>query len=134
MVRYVVTAAAGVLLLAVALRSRAPEPCSALEIPAGDRPVVRLSQGPEGRQLTVTHHMLGSVSRASLVYELDGRERTAARQTDCQKSLDRATDPFRDNGYATEVRLSGHVPDGARNIRLVLEAETGTTVLPLQLP
>ncbi|MHC4550119.1 MAG: hypothetical protein ACYTEZ_15210 [Planctomycetota bacterium] len=135
--RYVATAAIAVLLLAVALKSRQPadggagSPDGATTI-ANEAPEVSVVEVPGGRDLTVRHRFAGSVSRATLIYELDGADRTAAKRTDCQKVLENAAG-LRDDGYATEVELSGRIPAGASHVRLVLEDETGTTVVPVEL-
>jgi hypothetical protein len=126
--RYVATAVVALLLLALALRWRADaggaEP---LVVPGGSAPAVRVAKGPDGRVFTVTHAFRGSVSRAAIVYELDGEDRTAAVETDCRRSLAQGAS-VTDDGYATTVELTGAVPEGASNVRLVLESETGTRV------
>jgi len=134
MLRYVATAIAAIALLAIALMSRGPDADDTpLAVPDGPAPAVRVETAPTGRMVTVTHSLLGSVSRAALVYEIGGEEHTAAIETDCRKSLaDRS--PVADDGYATVVELRGVVPDGATRPRLVVESETGTRVYPLALP
>jgi hypothetical protein len=132
MFRYVATAAIAALMLAVALKSRGHDAAPAASPTGGARPDVRVEAGPHGRHVTVTHRLLGSVSRASLVYELNGQERTAARRTDCERLLDREAS-LEEQGFTTEVQLTGEVPYGASQVRLVLEAETGTTVLPVEV-
>ena len=37
------------------------------------------------------------------------------------------------DGYINEVELSGILPDGASDVRLILESETGTRVTPVEL-
>jgi len=134
MLRYVATAVAAIALLGIALLSRGPGAGeTAPAVPDGPAPDVRVEAGPQGRIVTVTHSLLGSVSRATLVYEVGGEERTAAIETDCRKSLARKS-PVVDDGYATVVELSGVVPDGATRPRLVIESETGTRVYALALP
>ena len=49
--------------------------------------------------------------------------------TSCQKSLEKQ---FQE-GYASEVRLSGRLPEGFSHLRLVVEDETGTRVVPVEL-
>lgn len=135
--RYLAAAAVALLLLAIALRSRQPdasEPGAAGEAStvASEQPEISVVNVPGGRDLTVRHRFAGSVSRAALVYDLDGRQRTAARRTDCPKLLEGDGTDLQDDGYTTQVELSGRIPKGASHIRLVLEDETGTTVVPVE--
>jgi hypothetical protein len=130
MLRYVAAAVAVLLLLAIALRSRAGNGAApALSVPPGVPPVVRVEPGPKGRVVTVTHTFRGSVTRAALVYEAEGEVRHAAVETDCRRGGGTSVE---DDGYATVVELTGVVPDGATKLRLVLESETGTATYPLE--
>jgi len=130
MLRYVGTAVVALVLLAVALYPRGSgAQAPALAVPEGPPPVVSVATGPEGRVVTVSHAFRGSVTRASLVYEFGGTDRTAAVETDCRRA--RATSVM-DDGYATHVELTGTLPDGASRVRLVIESETGTDVYPIE--
>jgi hypothetical protein len=135
--RYLAAAAVALLLLAIALKSRQPDASAAgseNEAPtiATERPETSVVSVPGGRDLTVRHRFAGSVSRATLVYDLDGRQLTAARRTDCRKLLDEGETDVQHDGYTTQVELSGRIPMGASHVRLVLEDETGTTVVPVE--
>jgi len=134
MIRYVAIAAAALVILFGALWLRGRESTAGRE--AGteahilhDRPQVKVTQGPEGRLVAVTYQCAGTVSRASLVYEIDGQERVVARANDCGKALGK-----RPGELTTEVILEGPVPENASRLRVVLEDETGTRVLPVELP
>ena len=130
MIRYVVAAVVALVLLAVGLYPRSSRGAStALAVPPGPPPVVRVANGPEGRVVTVSHAFRGSVTRASLVYELRGADRTAAVETDCRRG--RAAS-VTDDGYATVLELTGSLPDGASHVRLVVESETGTETYPIE--
>lgn len=138
MVRYVTTAAIAILALLAAflMRSRSgeafdgtPDEVTVLD----DRPAVEVTRVAEGRRIAVAYRYAGSVSRASLVYELDGKHQVADRSDDCAKAL--ADQPgLRGGEYVTEVTLDGVVPENASNLRVVLEDETGTKVVPVLLP
>jgi hypothetical protein len=130
MLRYVVAAVAALVLLAVALYPRGGGGTpTTLAVPEGPPPVVSVAKGPEGRVVTVSHAFRGSVTRASLVYELEGADRTAAVETDCRRG--RAAS-VTDDGYATVLELTGTLPDGASHVRLVVESETGTDTYPIE--
>jgi len=128
MLRYLATAVAVLILLGIALRARSTAPPS-LAVPPGVPPVVRYEKGPDGRIITVKHAVRGSITRATLVYEIGGEDRQAVVETDCQRGEGASVT---DDGYATVLELTGTVPDGATRLRLVLESETGTEVHPLQ--
>jgi hypothetical protein len=135
--RYLATAVVAVLLLAIALKARqpgatSPDGAGDASTVASERPEISVVDVPGGRDLTVRHRFAGSVSRAALVYDLDGRQLTAARRTDCRKLLEGDGTDLQDDGYTTQVELSGRIPKGASHIRLVLEDETGTTVVPVE--
>jgi len=135
--RYLAAAAVALLMLAVALRSQrsgASQPGAAggATTIASEQPEISVVDVPGGRDLTVRHRFAGSVSRAALVYDLDGRQLTAARRTDCRRLLEEGGTDLQDDGYTTQVELSGRIPKGASRIRLVLEDETGTTVVPVE--
>lgn len=130
MARYVAAAIALFVLLALALRPKGSEGAApALFVPPGPLPIVHVERGPQGRIVTVKHTLRGSVTRAALVYEADGEDRHAAVETDCRRGADATVE---DDGYATVVELTGTVPDGATNVRLVLESETGTKTYPIE--
>jgi hypothetical protein len=93
--------------------------------------VVRVAHEREGRVITVSRVLRGSVSRAALVYELDGEDHTAAVETDCRRGLAGGTS-VKDDGYATLVELTGSVPHEASRVRLVIESETGTDEVPVE--
>jgi hypothetical protein len=129
-IRYVAAAVVVLVLLAIALRSKADQgDAPKLSVPPGPPPVVRTVPGPGGRVVSVKHTLRGSVTRAAIVYEADGEEREAAVETDCRQAGDTSVE---DDGYSTIVELSGTIPDGATNLRLVLESETGTTSIPIE--
>ncbi len=130
MFRYIAAAAIAALLLAVALKAHGPDESPAATV-SDESPEISVTEVSGGKRLTVRHRFAGSVSRATLVYDLDGREQTADRRTDCQQSLENSS--IRDSSYVTEVVLSGKIPDGASHIRLVLEDETGIRIVPLEL-
>jgi hypothetical protein len=131
MVRYVLTAAGALLLLALALLSRRSAATPRPAAPPGPPPVVRIDRAPSGRLVTVRHAVRGSITRAALVYEWDGKDRSAAVETDCRRG--RAGSVV-DDGFATVLEVSGEVPDGAKHMRLVLESETGTATYDLLEP
>jgi hypothetical protein len=128
--RYIASAGIALLLLAIALKSRGGATAATTEGGAAtltirhERPHVETARNGDGTlALTVRHRLAASVSRVSLVYEIDGREETLDR-TDCHRSLRRA---------ATSVELGGNLPADARTVHLVLEDETGTTIVPVAL-
>lgn len=132
MFRYIATAAVAGLVIAVAVRSRSEaEPLQVdLDQTVIDaQPAIQVIDVPGGKDLTIRHRFAGSVSRARLVYEKDG-DRTTVDQTNCQRSLDPSV---KADGYSTEVKLSGRIPADIRQVHVVLEDETGTRVLPLDL-
>ena len=132
MLRFIAVTAIAVLLLAVALRSHGSATDSSRTPVPG---VIQSHETPEvtvvDDSITVRHRFAGSVSRASLVYEMGGEERTLAVTTACRRALD--SDAVKGDGYASEVELAGRLPKGAHSLRLVLEAETGTTILAVPL-
>ncbi len=128
MLRYIGTAIAALALLVVALYPRGGA-APALAVPEGPPPTVSVATGPEGRVITVSHAIRGSVTRAALVYEIGGVDRTAAVETDCRRG--RAAS-VTDDGYSTVVELTGTLPDGASRVRLVVESETGTDTYPIE--
>jgi hypothetical protein len=131
--RYIGTAAVAALLLALAIRSRdaatggsGVEPSESAAPHA--EPEVDAVSVPGGVDLSVRQRLAYSVSRASLVYELNGSEQTLDETTQCQKALESETSAGADRSYECEVFLAGKVPAGASDVRIVLEDETGTTV------
>ncbi len=137
MLRYITAATIAALLLAVALKSR---PSDAHEAsPREDatiihgKPELSVTPSPDGGvDLRLRHRFVGSVSRASLVYELNGTECTLDKTTNCQRSFDSSA-KVKGDGFQSEVELAGHLPKGFRALRLVLEDETGTRILPVSL-
>ena len=138
MVRYVATAAAALLALtaALALQHGANTQDSG---PYGDatiledHPSVELTRIPEGNRVAIAYRYSGSVSRASLVYELNGRRGVADRSDDCAKAVD-GEGGVRGGSIVTEVKLDGVVPAGASSLHVVLEDETGTRILAVPFP
>lgn len=135
MVRYVSTAAAACLLLGVALLWRSPS------LPAADEGAesslhpdeVRVVDVPGGdREVSVRHHLSGQLSRASLVYEIDGAEKTIDEAAGCQKSLGDGG-KIRQGEQGTVVELKGRIPEGACRVNLLLVDETGTRELSVPL-
>ena len=125
MTRYVLTAAAGLLVLGAVLllrdtRSDSP-PAPPRDSPRADEVEVR--EVPGGRSVTVRHRILGQASRASLVYEKDGRDHVAGAASSCEGALARPRTPA--GGGAVVLELEGRIPHGASRVRLVLEDETG---------
>jgi hypothetical protein len=137
--RYIITAAVAAILLAVALKARQPV-ARAAEDPSIEA-ATRLDVEPEvqavdlpdgGKQLTVRLRCSGSVSRVRLVYRLNGDRHTAQERTDCKRSL-AASGGFEQDGYATEVVLEGRIPQGASRVEVIVESETGTGFVPVEL-
>ncbi len=136
MFKYIASIAIAALLLGIALRTRsmagADEPGRdhGEVVVTGEQPIVQTVAAPEGgHEFTVRHKFAGAVSRATLVYDTpDGKTRTAATQTDCNKALGAETSG---EGYAAHVDLKGHIPADAVRPRLVLEDDTGTRVFVL---
>lgn len=134
MYRYLTAVAIACLVLAVALKSRSGATAAERGPETGvtvshEHPQVAAVRGADGTtELTVTHRLAASVSRASLVYELKG-ERHTLDMSDCQKSLARHAT----SAASTEIELSGTLPAGAKKVQLVLEDETGTRVVPIEL-
>lgn len=79
--------------------------------------------------VTVRHALRGSITRAMLVYEIEGEDRQAAVETDCRRG---SGGSVTDDGYATVLELTGTLPDGATRLRLILESETGTEIHDLR--
>jgi len=137
MLRYITAATIAALLLAVALKSRhkdAGDATSAEDITVVHaRPELSVTPAADGGvDLKLRHRFAGAVSRASLVYELGGTQRTLDRTNNCQRRLD-DTAEVKGDGFSSEVQLAGHLPRGFSALRLVLEDETGTRVLPVSL-
>ena len=133
MFKYIATAAAAALLLAVALKSGTAQGVEPLDVSHGTPDHVSVRKVGDGYVVEISHRLAGAVSRASLVYEDEsGTRRTAAQDTDCQKSLATAGGIAAD-GYATKVALKANLPDDARRVRFVLENETGTHLFRVPL-
>jgi len=139
MIRYVATAALAVLLLAVALvlktrDGRAEQPAAGLTVRAAvERPdSLEVRPVAAGLEVSVRHAFAGGLSRASLVYEMDGKERTAAATSSCEEALlDGAR--IRARAGLGHISLAGVVPQGAHDVRLILESETGVEQIPVPL-
>ena len=69
----------------------------------------RTIQAVDGVDLSVRQRLAYSVSRARLVYELDGAERTLDETTQCQKALSTEAVAGEDRSYECEVFLAGKV-------------------------
>jgi len=136
MVRYVAATLVAGLVLTYALRSRADGPAEApprappVSDPGLPPPEVRAVDVSDGRILTVTQRLAGAVSRASLVYDLDGEQRTLE-STNCRRSLETSSE-VRTDGFSSEVTLSGTLPRGAKRIRLIVESETGSREIAVE--
>jgi hypothetical protein len=133
--RYVLTSALVLGAFIAALYARggsapaeaAPDRATILE----ERPEVVTSRVPGGTELFVRYRFAGSCSRAKLVYRHEGEDRVLASTTDCRRSLSRNAELSGD-GYLLQVELEGTLPDGASEVRLVLESETGTRIAPVE--
>ena len=138
MLRYATALIIAALLLAVALNSRsggdAGTPATdGDEVVASIKPDLELEPAADGGlDLRLRHRFAGAVSRATLIYELDGSDCTLDRTTNCQRRLNGAT-KLGGDGYESEVTLGGHLPKGFSALRLVLEDETGTRVVSVSL-
>lgn len=134
--RYVATGFAAFLLLVAALLWRreatlpAPQPVRAV-VEQPDE--VTVQESPDGgRSVSVRHRFNGRLSRASLVYELNGTEQTADEASGCQREL-QGGGKIREEAEATVVELSGQVPEGACRVNLLIQDELGTHALPIPL-
>ncbi len=136
MLRYISTAIVALMLLGIALRTHAlggneatkgTQPAEAREMI--DAIVVAV---PGGREVTVQHRFAGRLSRASLVYEIDGKRTTADEANNCAKAL-ASSSKLTEERYSTLVELSGRVPAAAEHVELVVEDETGIRALPVNL-
>lgn len=85
-----------------------------------------------GTELVVRYRFAGSCSRAKVVYRHEGKDKILASTTNCRRALAHSG-KIDSDGYVNEVELSGKLPDGASDIRLVLESETGTRIAPVEL-
>ena len=139
--RYVLTVILVVGAFGAALQLRkeraAPTEASApiaLPIEMIGRPDVRKQKVPGGTEVQVHFCFAGTCSRAKVVYEHEGREKVLDATTNCQRSLVSARNSdIRGDGYLSEIELGGKLPDGASNVRLILESETGVRVAPVEL-
>lgn len=135
--RYVLTVilVVGAFGAALYLRSERPAPADATDLIVMDeRPDVRQQKVEGGTEVHVHFCFAGTCSRAKVVYEHEGREKVLDATTNCQRTLASGTNgDLRGDGYLSEVELTGKLPDGATNVRLILESETGTRVAPLEL-
>ena len=131
MLKYVLCAVVVTAAFGLAFHARHAEPrdsgSASLTI-RGEQPRVTVAEVAGERRLTVSHLVSGSVSRARLLYDLpEAKNRVAATQTDCQRSLGAAGG----EGYTTQVTLSGPVPAAATSVRLSVESEMGERVYVL---
>ena len=74
----------------------------------------------------------GRLSRASLVYEVNGERKTVDSTGNCEDALERAS-KLREEADCARVRLSGPVIEEVSGAWLVLEDETGTRALPVSV-
>ena len=140
MLRYITVLSIAALLLTVALKSHTGEaPADSANTTVDEtidtalKPEIQVTPAPDGGlDLRLRHRFAGSVSRAKLVYQLDGNDCTLDRTTNCQKRLS-ATAKISGDSYESEVELGGRLPVGFSALRLVLEDETGTHVVPVSL-
>lgn len=132
MARYVVTAAVAAGILLGALGWRAREAASPAPLPDISEPSkldsVEIRETLKGTSVSVRHRLGQPVSRATLVYEKDGREHVADAVTRCTEAMGArglgGADPM-------TLELSAEVPAGARRVRLLLEDETGVRAFPV---
>jgi hypothetical protein len=139
-VRYILTSVVIVGLFGAALYMRGAEPDS-----PRDNEAIVLKRSPEvhsekianGTALQVRYRFAGSCSRASVVYRHEGKDKVLASTTSCRRQLDAGSassmGQLEGDGYINEVELAGTLPNGASDVRLVLESETGTRVAPVKL-
>ena len=136
MFRYISTAIVALMLLGIALRTHASGGKEASEgtQPAEAREKIdaKVVAVPGGREVTVQHRFAGRLSRASLVYEINGKRTTADEASNCAKAL-ASSSKLTEERYSTVVELSGRVPTDAKHVELVVEDETGTRALPVNL-
>ena len=133
--RYILTSAIIVGLFGTALYLRGAEPKQQDDTVVLKRaPDVRTEKVADGTELQVRYRFAGSCSRASVVYRHDGKDKVLASTTNCRRQLDADNSAQMDgDGYVNEVELAGTLPDGASDVRLVLESETGTRIAPVEL-
>ncbi|MHC4407852.1 MAG: hypothetical protein ACYS0E_01925 [Planctomycetota bacterium] len=96
------------------------------------RPDVTAAKVEGGTEVTIRYRFAGSCSRAKVVYRHEGTERVLASTTDCRRSLSQ-DGKVENDGYLHEVELSGTIPTGASDVRLILESETGTRIARVEL-
>ena len=106
------------------------------------RPIIQTRRVEGGTALQLHLCFAGSCSRAKVVYEQDGEDKVLDATTNCrrvlaerglaEKGISESGAPSGD-GYVSEIRLGGTLPDGASNVRLILESETGTRIAPVEL-
>jgi len=135
--RYLLPAAAAVALFVLAIRaheegSSPPEARQDASVTPHETPVLHAQRDAGGVEVTVQQRLAHSVSRARLVYDLDGSEHTVDETTECRRLLESRSQPA-PGGYGCEITLKGRIPPRAGDLRLVLEDETGTVVFDLDL-
>jgi hypothetical protein len=134
MFRYIATAIVALMLLGIALRTHAGNEATNDAAPAEAREKIdaKVVAVPGGREITVQHRFAGRLSRASLVYEIDGKRTTADEANNCAKAL-ATSSKLTEERYSTVVELSGRVPAAAEHVELIVEDETGVRALPVNL-
>jgi len=118
------------MLLGIALRSREAEKVREIspEVQTGEEIRGSSIEVPGGREITIHHRFRGRLSRASLTYEIDGQRVTAGEANNCDRALgSRLTE----DELSTTVELTGRVPNGVHELRLVVEDETGRREVPV---
>jgi len=106
------------------------------------RPEIQTKRVDGGTAIQLHLCFAGSCSRAKVIYEQDGEDKVLDATTNCrrvlaerglaEKGISESGAPSGD-GYVCEIKLGGTLPDGASNVRLVLESETGTRIAPVEL-
>jgi len=106
------------------------------------RPEIQTRRVEGGTAIQLHLCFAGSCSRAKVVYEHDGEDKILDATTNCRrvlaergladKGISESGAPSGD-GYVSEIKLGGTLPDGASNVRIVLESETGTRIAPVEL-
>jgi hypothetical protein len=134
-VRFILTSVlvVGAFAMALYLRSGETPPTEATEQAEilEQRPEITASPVRGGTEVTIRYRFAGTCSRAKVVYRHEGAERVLASTTDCRKSLSQSG-KVENDGYLHEVELSGTLPTGASDVRLVLESETGTRIAKVE--
>ena len=133
--RYILTSVLFVGLFGAALYMRGaetPEAADADAIVLERSPTVRATKVEGGTDVQVSYRFTGACSRATVVYRLAGEDKVLASTTNCRRQL-QDTGRIDGDGYVNEVELAGVLPEGASDVRLVLESETGKRVAHVKL-